>query len=631
MTQPAASSSSAAAAGLPVTVDVLAAEMVLLYTSAEQQLLADMARLSDRQVALAIALRREAQRIATALRLRSWPLAQQIAAIAATRGAASASAELRQLVQGSPRLAELLLRTPTSTAAANAIGLDLAARLDSTLPGILRFADDAYRAATVAGSLTALTAHGTPALAQQAAWRRLTERGITGFTDRTGRQWNLASYVEMATRTAVQRAYNAAHLDRMLAVGIDQFTVSDDGHPCPLCKPWQGRVLTRSGPSPTIDEARTAGLFHPNCFPGGTLVSSPSCVRAADSRWYEGQLVVIHTAGGQELSVTPNHPVLTPEGWVAAGQLVVGQNVLRHDRDRKWMHAMGPHDQLYEAEIGKVFDALRQSSPVRPVTVPAATEQFHGDGGQSEVKVVLTGRLLEDYGVDAQSQQMLGQGAFLRGRVRGSDLLRHRALEQIRLAARHATDSIVGGGRQRGAFCWRHALESSLQGVAATDLNAPLEHPSTDGGLSDSEGGRDLALSLAGQVTLDEIVDIGARQHAGHVYNLQTGDGWYVAESIVVHNCRHTLIAYLPGVSKVPAPTPWTAADQARYDATQQLRALERRVRDHKRAAAGARTVLDAKRARTRQLAVQAQIRAHVDRHGLVRRTRREQLNLGNR
>lgn len=359
MTQPAASSSSAAAADLPVTVDVLAAEMVLLYTSAEQQLLADMARIADNQVTLATALRREAQRIATALRLRSWPLAQQIAQIAATRGAASASAELRQLVQGSPRMAALLLRTPTSSGAANAIGLDLAHRLDSTLPGILRFADDAYRAATVAGSLTALEAHGTPALAQQAAWRRLTERGVTGFTDRTGRRWNLASYVEMATRTAVQRAYNAAHLDRMLAIGIDQFTVSDDGHPCPLCQPWQGRVLTHAGPSPTIDEARAAGLFHPNC--------------------------------------------------------------------------------------------------------------------------------------------------------------------------------------------------------------------------------------------------------------------------------RHTLIAYLPGVSKTPAVTPWTAADQARYDATQQLRALERKVRDHKRAAAGARTVLDAKRARTRQLAVQAQIRAHVDRHGLVRRARREQLNLGNR
>lgn len=357
MTQPAASSS---AAGLPATIDVLAAELVALYAVAEEQLIADMSRLSHRpQAVMLAAMRAEATRISTALRLRSFPLAQQIATIAAERGQASAALELRRMVQGSTRIAKLLVTAPSGTAPANAIGLDLALRLDSTIPGILRFADDAYRAATVGAVFASAVDGVSPALAQQRAWRELTQRGITGFTDRAGRKWTLASYVEMATRTGIQRAYNAAHLDRMTSVGIDQFTVTDDGHPCPLCEPWQGRVLTRNGPGPTIDDATEAGLFHPNC--------------------------------------------------------------------------------------------------------------------------------------------------------------------------------------------------------------------------------------------------------------------------------RHTLVAYFPGITRARPPSPWTQADQARYDATQRLRALEREVRAHKRVAAGARTPLDARRAQAQVRATQARIRAHVEQHGLVRRRRREQLDLGNR
>jgi hypothetical protein len=93
----------------------------------------------------------------------------------------------------------------------------------------------------------------------------------------------MATYSEMAVRTATQRAYNAAHQQRMLALGIQYFTVPHDGHPCPLCRPWEGAVLSTSRTGTvvarrrrqdrpvaftvkaTVAEATAAGLFHPNC------------------------------------------------------------------------------------------------------------------------------------------------------------------------------------------------------------------------------------------------------------------------------------------------------------------------------------------------------------------------------
>jgi len=44
---------------------------------------------------------------------------------------------------------------------------------------------------------------------------------------------------------------------------------------------------------------------------------------------------------------------------------------------------------------------------------------------------------------------------------------------------------------------------------------------------------------LAGDVFLDQVVEVQMlRDWSGHVYNLQTADGFYVANGIVTHNCH---------------------------------------------------------------------------------------------
>ena len=57
--------------------------------------------------------------------------------------------------------------------------------------------------------------------AAQKALDDLLGKGITGFTDRAGRRWDLASYVEMATRTGVSNAYDDLHLGALSRAGID--------------------------------------------------------------------------------------------------------------------------------------------------------------------------------------------------------------------------------------------------------------------------------------------------------------------------------------------------------------------------------------------------------------------------
>lgn len=159
---------------------------------------------------------------------------------------------------------------------------DLTSDLQDVARRITRLPDDIYKqVSSVAAKRLAIEGHAlTPAQAMAQAWQVFVQSGVTGFTDKGGRNWQLSSYVEMAVRTVTNRAYNASHMARMQAVGVRLFVVPDDGRPCPLCFPWQGKVLStvpNRDADATIDDATAAGLFHPNCkhtlapfFPGIT-------------------------------------------------------------------------------------------------------------------------------------------------------------------------------------------------------------------------------------------------------------------------------------------------------------------------------------------------------------------------
>lgn len=175
----------------------------------------------------------------------------------------------------------------------------------ATHPRILRETEDFYRAAVSNSSAQVLLGTTTRRQATQQALNEFAKKGITGFVDKAGRNWNLGSYVEMAMRTGTGRAAVQGHVDRLQANGIDLVIVSDAPRECPLCRPWEGKILSlggqdeevqtkaktktgmenkttqptrkRSGGYPTLDEARAAGLMHCNCrhtvsayFPGIT-------------------------------------------------------------------------------------------------------------------------------------------------------------------------------------------------------------------------------------------------------------------------------------------------------------------------------------------------------------------------
>jgi hypothetical protein len=208
----------------------------------------------------------------------------QAVAEAYERGQQAAVAELGALGVG-----QVAAATEALPAAA-AVDRLAAAVISDTGPAhlrMLRQALDVYREVISTASAAPLLGTQTRRQAAQSALDRFAARGVTGFVDTAGRSWNLVSYAEMATRSAVGRAAIEAHTDRLGAAGVDLVVVSRAPEECKLCRPWEGKILTREGaggPSTvemehttedgrmvrvrvagSLPEARGAGLLHPNC------------------------------------------------------------------------------------------------------------------------------------------------------------------------------------------------------------------------------------------------------------------------------------------------------------------------------------------------------------------------------
>lgn len=258
----------------------LAKALVDLYAQAEADLLDAVARRvargidrpgwAEAKLAEITALRAEAEARLAQLQADLEPTVRALIGDAHAAGVAQADADLRTIGVdvGFGR---------TNTAVVDTYVRQAVTNLEGTHLRIFRATMDAYRDAVVsdAGQVAAGTA--TRREVSQRILDRLANQGITGFVDRAGRNWQLDTYAEMTARTAAGRAQVQGALDRYQAAGRDLVIVSDAPEECPICRPWEGKVLSISGRTPTgtkdgsiavsgtVAEAVGAGLQHANC------------------------------------------------------------------------------------------------------------------------------------------------------------------------------------------------------------------------------------------------------------------------------------------------------------------------------------------------------------------------------
>jgi hypothetical protein len=141
-------------------------------------------------------------------------------------------------------------------------------RLEDVAQVIGRQVNDIYRELALENVRGTVVGYDTWKQTARRYREQLAERGVTGFKDRSGRMWRMTTYTEMVARTTTMQAHLEGTANRLTEQGHDLVKVSTHRGACPLCVPWQGKILSITGKTkgyPTLEEAKAAGLFHPNC------------------------------------------------------------------------------------------------------------------------------------------------------------------------------------------------------------------------------------------------------------------------------------------------------------------------------------------------------------------------------
>lgn len=259
----------------------LAAEIAALYARAQEILIGRMA-----------------EKIASGVELPDWEVrqltevaeyrrfAQVLMATTAQQSVTPITAAMRTATargddEAVNELAKLGRRPNTNVDSRLATNLaaQLHGRISSTHQPTVNAATSAYQ--RVVNESLSGTATGVETRQQgaQRALNRISDSGVSGFRDAAGRQWQMDTYVEMSSRTAMMNATVEGHTQRLLNEGEEFVVVSDHPQECKICRPWEGQILSLTGARTgvvevgedqflvkgTLADARKAGLFHPNC------------------------------------------------------------------------------------------------------------------------------------------------------------------------------------------------------------------------------------------------------------------------------------------------------------------------------------------------------------------------------
>lgn len=245
------------------------------------------------------------------------------------------------------------------------------------------------------------------------------------------------------------------------------------------------------------------------------------------------------------LTVTPNHPLFTTRGWVAAEFLKEGDQAFGSALFDP--AASGPHEHDRPPALGEVFRASALTRPPERVMRPRLDLDGEQDGSSfdGDVDVVAIDGTLRDV-LDAHAVEMFPELAFSRGGAgdvtfpaSGPRLARllGRPLAALRRRARARAGQRpfpVGAPPlpmrlAEGAECHpAGAQEASDRGEAGT---VPCGNP---------------AHRHAVSVEAFDLVAVEVIPWSGHVYDLTTRAGWLFAEGMIVHNSmrdelvRHT-------------------------------------------------------------------------------------------
>ena len=405
-----------------------------------------------------------------------------------------------------------------------------------------------------------------------------------GIIDKSRRDAN--AIVRTALNHVTTEARNEVYRQNSDIVYGYRIVATIDTRTSATCRGYDQKVVRNS------DKFKPLPPFHYNCLLPDTNVITCDGVSSVFKRAYKGIAVDILTKSGFSLSVTPNHPILTSRGWVAAED-INGSDKLATIADG---HVVVDNQKdSAVASISDIFSALEVSCDSSSITNrPTTTEDFHGDFSNADVSVIKVNSLIWGAAKSILDKKVNDKPLFIRSNSTFDSFSSFDSLFSASFSA--FSGSVSFPSEHRFGFCgscihpslllFRSISDAAkltlykLFNWSATVINTDMtgyttnadtslvgfnnslpfkfgecndrpirdDHPIAienplDWLVTNSEDLPDFLNSHhVDGVKFDDVVNVIRRKVDTHVYNLENKNNWYIANGIITHNCRTTTV-----------------------------------------------------------------------------------------
>ena len=377
-------------------------------------------------------------------------------------------------------------------------------------------------------------------------------------------------------------------------IKLYQWSSSADVKVRPRHRELNGRIFSFDDP-PVVDEL-TNRRGNPgedfNCVPADSNIDLAYGIRKCFRRWYTGKLTTVVTDSGKTIRATPNHQVLTSQGWKAIGMLNSSDYII--DLGEELMKSTEGNINSGVSFIGDVFESF--SKIFGMVSCNDTAKNFHGDGSDSEVNIVCTAgclrlwiktffnqfinnfffsfsntftlcfsqfiqrifspiniffRILSNFSYSF-SGSMSNNAFFFKRSIFESQNISFRAIAD----SDTITDKTIGNddsfnacsfrNRQKtfsGKICFNNWFniyfkDRRWSSFPSIGINAHFSKPFRNIISMKADNLSGFLKSFTGIHKLDRVAQCSNRDFSGHVYNLETLNNWFMIDGLLYHNCR---------------------------------------------------------------------------------------------
>lgn len=281
-----------------------------------------------------------------------------------------------------------------------------------------------------------------------------------------------------------------------------------------------------------------------NCYLPNNFIESN--IVEGQKSFYSGEAIEIITRRGERLSVTPNHGILTTNGFVRAKDVQIGDNLIcnRFVKNRV-LRLVNNYIKKKFFSVQNVFSSLNNLWLSKRLMVIGLDFDTDGKSMDGYIDIVYPKVFLNKGFISKIINNITNLG-FMKSFLKSIKISRLSTFYFFRRRNNSTSSRFVSFLYLSFPLLFRHfrPLNTCTIGLASK-INSKRFKTSSKGNSSDSDFLRELIKTDSTIISFDDVIDIRYFNFSGHVYDFTSYNGVNIVNNIYTSNCRCT-VAQIP-------------------------------------------------------------------------------------